>query len=382
MATSDDATGVDRRSFFQSGAVLGAASAAAATTGACAHTSAAAGPAPAPGATAGEAPFALEEVTLAELQARMARGEESAASITRQYLDRLARLDRSGPELRHVIEVNPDAEAIARGLDEERRAGKLRGPLHGVPVLLKDNLGTADRMTTTAGALALAGVVPAKDSFVAARLRAAGAILLGKANMSELANFRSSHASNGWSGRGGQAKNPYALDRDPSGSSSGSAGAVSANTVAIAVGTETDGSITSPAASCGLVGLKPTVGLWSRAGIVPLSHTQDTPGPMARTVTDVAVLLGACVGADPDDPASADSATRGQRDYTRFLDPKGLAGARLGVPRALLFGGSPAADRVGEAALATLAKLGAVIVDPVVLEGAEELMKAEMEVLL
>jgi amidase len=381
---ADDASGVDRRTFFRHSAVLGAAAGAAG----CVHggtpasaANAASGATSAPSAPE-VPPFELDELTLADLQQRQQRGEDSAVSLVHKYLGRIEALDRRGPALHHVIELNPEAEAIARRLDDERKAGHVRGPLHGVPVLLKDNIGTADRMTTTAGSLALEGSIPARDAFVAARLRDAGAILLGKANMSEWANFRSLHPSNGWSGRGGQAKNPYALDRDPSGSSSGSAGAVAANLVPLALGSETDGSVTSPAASCGLVGLKPTVGLWSRAGIIPLSHTQDTAGPMTRTVTDAAILLGLIVGADADDPASHASLERGQRDYTRFLDARGLAGARLGVPRKTLYGASFAADRIAEQALATMKELGAVIVEPVELEGAEELNKAELEVLL
>jgi amidase len=337
-----------------------------------------------PAATAATAPppFELEEVTIGGLKERKEKRGATATSILHEYLARIEALDRRGPELHHIIELNPDAEAVAQKLDDERRAGHVRGPLHGVPVLLKDNIGTADRMTTTAGSLALEGSIPGKDSWVAARQRDAGALLLGKANLSEWANFRSTHASSGWSGRGGQAKNPYALDRDPSGSSSGSAGAAASNTCAVAIGSETDGSVTSPASCCGLVGLKPTIGLWSRAGIIPLSHSQVTAGPMTRTVTDAAILLGALVGPDPDDPVTHESATRGHRDYTTFLDAKGVQGARIGIPRELLFGASVAADRIAEEAIATLKRLGAVIVDPVVLSGFDELGKAELEVLL
>jgi amidase len=262
-----------------------------------------------------EAPaFEHDEATVAGLQQQMASGARSAEQIALAYLSRIAQLDRSGPELRSVIETNPEAVAIARALDAERRTKGPRGPLHGIPVLLKDNVDTADRLTTTAGSLALEGSVPARDAHVARRLRDAGAVILGKANMSEWANFRSSRSVSGWSARGGQCRNPYALDRNPCGSSSGSGVAVSANLAPIAVGTETDGSIVCPATNCGIVGIKPTVGLVSRSGIIPISHTQDTAGPMARSVADAAVLLTALAGADPRDPATADPE----------LDPEGL----------------------------------------------------------
>src|SRR5450759_1770098 len=237
------------------------------------------------------APFELEEATLSDLQAGMAAGRMTARSITQQYLDRITALNLSGPALRHVLETNPDALSLADSLDQERKAGKVRGPLHGIPILLKDNIDTADRMTTTAGSLAMAGSIPLQDAFIAAKLRAAGAILLGKTNLSEWANFRSTHSSSGWSGRGGQAKNPYVLDRNPCGSSSGSGGAVSANLCAAAIGTETDGSIVCPSSANGIVGIKPTLGLVSRAGIIPIAHSQDTSGPMARTVRDAAIML-------------------------------------------------------------------------------------------
>src|SRR3954462_13311901 len=289
------------------------------------------------------APFELEEATLADLQSGMVSGKFTARSITQAYLDRIAELDRQGPMLRHVIETNPDALSIADSLDRERKAGRVRGPLHGIPVLIKDNIDTADRMTTTAGSLALAGSVPLQDAFIAAKLRAAGAILLGKANLSEWANFRSTHSTSGWSGRGGQARNPYVLDRNPCGSSSGSGGAVSANLCALAVGTETDGSIVCPSSVNGIVGIKPTVGLVSRAGIIPISHTQDTAGPMTRTVRDAAILLGVLAGTDPRDKFTAEANTKMQKDYTRFLDAGGLKGARLGIARKY-FGFSDAVD--------------------------------------
>jgi amidase len=308
-------------------------------------------------------PFELEETTVADLASAMAVGRMTSRSITQSYLDRIAELDRQGPTLRHVIEINPDALSIADALDRERKAGKIRGPLHGIPILVKDNLDTADRMMTTAGSLALAGSIAPRDSTVAAKLRAAGAVLLGKTNLSEWANFRSSHSTSGWSGRGGQAKNPYVLDRNPCGSSSGTGGAVSANLAALGIGTETDGSIVCPSSANGLVGIKPTVGLVSRAGIIPIAHSQDTAGPMARSVRDAAILLGAIAGADTRDGATAASAGKAQADYTRFLDPNGLRGARIGVARKYL-GFSDAVDALMADAIDAMKKQGAVIVDP------------------
>ena len=255
----------------------------------------------------------LEEATVASLQAEMTAGRLSARRLVEQYLERIAALDRSGPTLRSIIEVNPDALEIAEALDRERAASGPRGPLHGIPILLKDNIATADKMGTTAGSLALVGVSVTQDAFVAARLRAAGAILLGKANMSEWANFRSTHSSSGWSARGGQAVNPYSLDRSPCGSSSGSATAVAANLVAVSLGTETDGSILCPASVNGVVGIKPTVGLTSRAGVIPIAHSQDTVGPFARTVADAAAVLTAIAGADPRDPATGQASGRADR---------------------------------------------------------------------
>jgi amidase len=328
------------------------------------------------------APFELEEATVADLQAGMASGKFTARSITQAYLDRIAALDRQGPNLRHVIETNPDALSIADTLDQERKAGRVRGPLHGIPVLIKDNIDTADRMTTTAGSLALAGSIPLQDSFVAAKLRAAGAVLLGKTNLSEWANFRSTHSTSGWSGRGGQAKNPYVLDRNPCGSSSGSGGAVSANLCALAVGTETDGSIVCPSSANGIVGIKPTVGLVSRAGIIPISHTQDTAGPMARTVRDAAIMLNVLAGIDPRDPATAASRSRGQIDYTRYLDANGLRGARIGIARKDFFGYSDVTDRLINAAIDTMKSQGAIIVDPANVETNSKLGDPEFEVLL
>jgi len=328
------------------------------------------------------APFELEETTIGDLQAAMASGRMTARSITQLYLDRISELDRKGPTLRHVIETNPDALSIADSLDRERKAGGVRGPLHGIPILLKDNVDTADRMTTTAGSLALAGSVPLQDAFIAAKLRAAGAVLLGKANLSEWANFRSTHSTSGWSGRGGQAKNPYVLDRNPCGSSSGSGGAVAANLCTAAIGTETDGSIVCPSSANGIVGIKPTLGLVSRAGIIPIAHSQDTAGPMTRTVRDAAIMLNVLAGIDPRDPATQANRTRGSVDYTRYLDANGLRGARIGVARSKFFGYSDVTDKVINDAIDALKSQGAVIVDPANIATAGKFDDSEFEVLL
>jgi amidase len=368
---------LDRRTFLGRATVLGAAAAGGVGLPAGRISSLTPRPAHRPAV-----PFELEEVTVAQLQAGMASSRWTSRRIVEQYLERVAALDRTGPSLHAILETNPDALDIADGLDRERAAGRTRGPLHGVPVLLKDNIDTADRMTTTAGSLALEGSVPPRDSHVAERLRAAGAVLLGKANMSEWANIRSSRSSSGWSARGGQCRNPYVLDRNPCGSSSGSAVAVSANLGAVAVGTETDGSIVCPAAANGVVGIKPTVGLVSRAGIIPISHTQDTAGPLCRTVADAAALLTALAGADPRDRATAAAAGHRAPDYTRFLDPAGLRGARIGVAREKFFGYSDVADRLAEAALDAMRGAGAVIVDPADIPHAGTYDDAELEVLL
>ncbi len=320
----------------------------------------------------------LEEATIAGLQGEMAAGRLSARHLTEMYLARIAALDASGPALHAVIVTNPDALELADALDRERATSGARGPLHGIPLLLKDNIETADQMGTTAGSLALLGVRPAADAPIAARLRAAGAVLLGKANLSEWANFRSTHSSSGWSARGGQCRNPYSLERSPSGSSSGSAAAVGANLAAAALGTETDGSILSPSNACGLVGIKPTVGLVSRAGVIPISHSQDTAGPMARTVADAAALLTAIAGPDPRDPATQASAGR-TADYARHLNPDGLRGARIGIPREVFFGYSPQADAVAERAIETLRALGATVIDPANLPTAKQLRELDDE---
>ena len=340
-------------------------------------------------------PFEFDEVTIAALQLGIISGKLTARSIADKYLARIDAVDKHGPAVNSVIELNPDALAMADALDRERQAQGPRGPLHGIPVLIKDNIATRDRMQTTAGSLALVGSVPPKDAFVAKRLREAGAVILGKTNLSEWANIRSSHSTSGWSGRGGQTHNPYALDRNPSGSSSGSAAAVAANLCAVAIGTETDGSIVSPANVNGIVGIKPTVGLVSRAGIIPIAHSQDTAGPMARTVTDAANLLGALTGTDNDDPATTASRSAGMpwlapgtgtpwrapTDYTVFLDAKGLAGARLGVVRKLC-GFHDAVDKLMNDAIDELKRQGATIVDPADITTLRQLGDAEEQVLL
>lgn len=321
------------------------------------------------------------ELSLAELAAALAAGRNSSEAAVEAYLERIRALDQSGPRLRSVIEVNPDALSVARELDAERRATGPRGPLHGVPILLKDNIDTADGMHTSAGSLALAGSIPLQDSGVAARLRAAGAVLLGKANMSEWANFRSTRSSSGWSGRGGQCLNPYALDRNPSGSSSGSGAAVAASLCAAAVGTETDGSIVSPAAHTGIVGFKPTVGLVSRAGIIPIADSFDTAGPMARTVEDAVLLLAAMQGPDPRDPVAATAPPNALVDPSEVVRPGGLQGARLGVVRNLVVG-HPEVERQFNALLDVLVASGAEVVDDLAMAKVGEWRTAETEVLL
>ena len=310
-----------------------------------------------------DVPSDLEESTIAELQDAMVSGRLTSRSITEKYIARIEALDRSGPALRAVIELNPEALAIAGALDRERAERGPRGALHGIPLLIKDNIDTRDRMATTAGSLALLGAKPPADAFLVRRLRSAGAVILGKTNLSEWANIRSNHSTSGWSGRGGLTRNPYALDRNTSGSSSGSAAGVSASLCAAAVGTETDGSIVSPSSINGIVGIKPTVGLVSRTGIVPISHTQDTAGPMARTVRDAAILLGALSGRDPEDPATKGSVGRSPADYTRSLDAGGLKGMRIGVVRKY-FGFLDAVDALMKDALEVLKLQGAVVVDP------------------
>ena len=325
--------------------------------------------------------FELNENTITELQQAMQSGQLSARSIAEKYLARIEAIDRGGLRLNSVIEINPDALDIAAALDAERKAKGARGPLHGIPVLIKDNIGTADRMSTSAGSLALEGSIAPRDAFIATRLRDAGVVILGKTNLSEWANFRSIHSTSGWSGRGGLIRNPYALNRNPCGSSSGSGVAVSANLCSVAIGTETDGSIVCPSTANGIVGIKPTLGLVSRSGIIPIAHSQDTAGPMARTVTDAAILLGAIKGIDPRDPVTRESEGKASADYTRFLDAKGLNGARIGVARKY-FGFSEEVDRLMTNAIDEMKRAGATIIDPVGLAEAKEYEDSELEVLL
>ena len=378
---------IDRRGFLRSSALAGGAmvAGAAACDRDAAPNAAAQGSDPAgtslpPSDVAAPAQFELDEVTIEELTSAMASGTRTSRGITEAYLARIAALDRQGPMLRSVIETNPDAPAAAAALDRERDASGPRSPLHGIPVLLKDNIGTADGTTTTAGSLALEGSRPSEDASVARRLREAGAVLLGKANLSEWANFRSTRSSSGWSARGGQCGNPFVLDRNPCGSSSGSGAAVSANFITAAIGTETDGSIVCPSNANGIVGIKPTVGLVSRAGIIPIADSQDTAGPMARTVRDAVLVLGAIAGTDPRDPATAEADARGLADYTPFLDADGLEDARIGVMRSA-FGFHPLVDRLMEEAIDAMRARGATIVDPIELRPSGMMRRAETEVL-
>lgn len=306
--------------------------------------------------------FDLNEVTVDELQQKMQSGELSSVTITKKYLDRIEAVDKKGPAINAVIEVNPDAISIAEAMDAERKAGKIRGPLHGIPMLIKDNIDTADKMMTTAGSLALEGNIASKDAFIVAKLRASGAVLIGKTNLSEWANFRSTRSSSGWSSRGGKTKNPNVLDRNPCGSSSGTGAGVSANLCAIGIGTETDGSIVAPASFCGIVGLKPTVGLWSRSGIIPISSTQDTAGPMTRTVKDAALLLGVLAGEDPADAVTANSKGNIQADYAVFCKEDGLKGKRIGVEKSFL-SGHEAVVALYKEAIETLKQQGAEVVE-------------------
>jgi len=302
------------------------------------------------------------EITIGELQDAMSSGRWTSHAIVVNYLNRIDAIDKRGPAINSIIELNPDARSIADAMDRERKGGHIRGPLHGIPVLIKDNIDTADRMATSAGSLALAENHAARDAFIVSRLREAGAVILGKTNLSEWANFRSTHSTSGWSGRGGLTRNPYVLDRNACGSSSGTGSAVAANLAAVGIGTETDGSVVCPSSASGLVGIKPTLGLVSRAGIIPIAHSQDTSGPMARTVRDAAILLGILTGADERDPVTVSSRTKGHADYTRFLDADGLKGARIGVARQY-FGFNDATDRRMKDAIALMKSLAGTIGD-------------------
>ena len=323
--------------------------------------------------------FELDELTIAELQNGMRSGRFTARRLAEMYLARIDAIDEHGPAINSIIELNPDALAIADSLDAERKAGRVRGPMHGIPIVIKDNIDTADRMHTTAGSLALADSIAARDAFVVKRLREAGAVILGKTNLSEWANFRSTHSTSGWSGRGGLTRNPYALDRNACGSSSGTGAAISANLAVAGIGTESDGSIVCPSSSCGLVGLKPTLGLVSRTGIIPIAHSQDTAGPMTRTVTDAAILLGAMTGIDSLDAITARG--KAHADYTQFLDANGLRGARIGVARKY-FGFNDHVDRLMNESIDVIKQLGATIVDPADMETTGKYDDTEFEVLL
>jgi len=325
--------------------------------------------------------FELDEATVDELQRGMSSGKYTADSLTAKYLNRIFSIDKEGPTINSVIELNPDALHIASELDKERKAGRTRGRLHGIPVIIKDNIDTHDRMTTTAGSLALGGSIPPQDSFVTKRLREAGAVIIGKTNLSEWANFRSSHSTSGWSGRGGQTKNPYVLDRNPCGSSSGTGAAIAANLATIGIGTETDGSVVCPSNANSLVGIKPTLGLISRAGIVPISHSQDTAGPMCRTVTDAAILLSVLTGIDPRDDATKASGGKSLSDYTRALDADGLKGARIGVHRKA-FGFNDAVDKLMNDCIDIVKRHGATVIDPADVPTQGKFDDSELEVLL
>jgi len=358
---------MNRRKFLQAGSLTSLGVAAASLSGWATTT------APA---------FALEEITIAQLQEKMQQGQATSVSITQQYINRIKTIDRQGPKINSVIELNPEALSIAAALDKERKQGRVRGPLHGIPVLVKDNINTGDQMMTTAGALALAGNKAKEDAFIIKQLRLAGAVLLGKTNLSEWANFRSENSTSAWSSRGGQTKCPYILDRNPSGSSSGSGAATAANLCAISIGTETDGSIVSPSSINGLVGIKPTVGLWSRSGIIPISATQDTAGPMARTVQDAAILLGALTGIDPADGVTKESDGKSLKDYTKFLDKNGLKGKRIGLEKSHY---KVAAGLLGllKEAISVLEAQGATVVEVDLLKALEPIgRRAEFQVLL
>ncbi len=336
---------------------------------------------PAKNVVAGSDSFELNESSIDQLQKKMQDGSYTSRSITEMYLKRIEAIDQKGPALHAVIEINPDALKIAESMDAERKAGKIRGPLHGIPVLIKDNINTADQMMTTAGSLALQGNKAKADAFIVKQLREAGAVILGKTNLSEWANFRSTRSSSGWSSRGKQTRNPYILDRSPSGSSSGSGSAVAANLCAVAIGTETDGSVVAPASFCGIVGIKPTVGLLSRSGIIPISKTQDTAGPMARTVKDAAILLGALTGVDSADAVTMESKGKAEKDYTKFLDTNALKGKRIGIEKSFLKGKHELVVALYQQAIDQLKKQGATIVEIELLKQTAPLGNAEFTIL-
>ncbi|MFY9621243.1 MAG: amidase [Pyrinomonadaceae bacterium] len=366
---------MNRRSFVRR-SIAGAAGAAAATVSVRARSeSREVAPHASPAA------FELDELTVADLQAGMSSGKYTARSLTEKYLDRINDIDRRGPAINSVIEVNPDAESIAAEMDRRRKDGVVRSPLHGIPVLIKDNIDTNDRMKTSAGSLALAGSTPLQNAVVVQKLRFAGAVIIGKTNLSEWANFRSSHSSSGWSGRGGQTKNPYVLDRNPCGSSSGTGAAIAANLATVGMGTETDGSVVCPSNACSLVGIKPTLGLVSRTGIIPIAHSQDTAGPMCRTVTDAAILLHAITGMDPRDPITETMPLKALEGYRKFLDANGLKGARIGVQRKS-HGFNDAVDKLMHDSIDVLKRLGATVIDPADIPTHGKFDDSEFEVLL
>jgi amidase len=366
-----------RRNFLATTAAVGVASVSAGLVQACSS--------PVEKNTGKDEPFKddfeLKETSIMQLQQDMQNGKYTSEKLVSLYLERIQKIDKNGPSLNSVIELNPDALILARELDKERKSGKVRSSMHGIPVLIKDNIDTADKMVTSAGSLALAENHAQQDAFIVKRLRDAGAVILGKTNLSEWANFRSNRSSSGWSGRGGQTLNPYELDRNPCGSSSGSGVAVSANLCVAAVGTETDGSIVCPSSTNGIVGIKPTVGLISRSGIIPISHSQDTAGPMARTVSDAAVMLGLLTGPDSKDEATAAAQDKKSEDYSRFLDADGLKGARIGVARNF-FGFNDMVDRLMEEAIKDMREKGAEIIDPANIETEKQIGDIEFDVLL
>jgi len=370
---------MNRRNFIKNSSVAGL-SVTALSFAACNQTESKENKAKAETETTAADSFVLNEITIDALQQKMQAGELSSHAITQLYLDRINQVDKAGPKLNAVIELNPDALSIADAMDAERKAGKLRGPLHGIPVLIKDNIDTADKMQTTAGALALEGNIAKKDAFIVTKLRAAGAVLLGKTNLSEWANFRSNNSCSGWSSRGGQTKSPYILDHNPCGSSSGSGVAVAANLCAVAIGTETDGSITCPASVCSLVGIKPTVGLLSRSGIIPISATQDTAGPLARTVKDAAILLGALAGKDDADTITANSTGKAETDYTKFLVADSLKGKNIGVDRKKK-STNQNLNKLLDEAIALMQQQGANIIEIDYVEKINALGKYELEIL-
>jgi amidase len=373
---------VSRRTFLRLGAVAGAGAPLAGLLGGTAAAAAGSDGLEAETEALSKRALEIQEATIAELQAAMGRGGVTSLDLVNRYLERIDKLDQSGPKVNSVLELNPDARKIARGLDSERKNHHVRGPLHGIPVMLKGNIDTGDQMTTTAGSLALVGAPAHQDATVAARLRAAGAVILGKTNLSEWANFRGFNSTSGWSGQGGQTRNPYVLDRNPCGSSSGSGASVAASFIAAGLGTETDGSIVCPASLNGVVGIKPTVGLTSRAGVIPISHTQDTVGPHARTVADAAAMLSALVGVDPRDPATAASLGKFSTDYTQFLDANGLHGARIGVFRNTTTGYSRETDAIFEDSLKVMQDAGAILVDPADVPTIEELNADPAEIIV